>query len=111
MKSFKLYKPEYPNLERMYRRLKLISPDKQVDVSNLYVSPWTYSEMKRLMLWESKRNNRHYTPQQHIAAVEMHLLNLGPNVLEGVKDKYIIVNTKQWTDGEGSDTLDEWETD
>lgn len=90
MKSFKLKKSHYTDLEKLLKDANLVE-GREAYPWLLFVNQKTYNEMRRALMTRGKKQNRWYSNKAIEQAVGFYMLNFAPAVNNAVKDGYAIV--------------------
>lgn len=82
MKIIKLKKTEYKNLEALLTRAGLVNTHEKIAFpNNIFVNENTYKKIRAELKKQHKKENPLLSNKKIEYSVEMHLLNLGPNVV------------------------------
>ena len=95
MKTFKIRKSEYNNMEALLKRVGATNDEMTKAYPHLvYANEKDLKKMNKAVVAEFKKQSPHYT-KKHIAfAAGMYMLNLSPSTLKGnpLKDGYLLVD-------------------
>lgn len=93
MKYIKLKKAHYKDLGLLLADCGLVY-GMNADPSSLFVNPKDYKEIEKQTKLQFKKEYPHCSTKIIASSVAMHLLNIGPNTSEAVKQGYGIVKEK-----------------
>lgn len=91
MKTYKIRKSEYANLEKLLIRTEA-AMGKQAYSSFTYVNSKTYKKFKAAAKQQLRKQFPKLSKLRIDSTVGFYLLNLGPVVCEGIKDEHIVVD-------------------
>lgn len=91
MKTYKIRKSEYANLEKLLIRTEA-TVGNQAYSSFTYVNSRTYRKFKAAAKQQLRKQYPKLSKLRIDGAVGFYLLNLGPVICEGIKDEHIIVD-------------------
>lgn len=92
MKSFKLKKQHYINLELLLKDIGLVNEaGTEAYPSSSFMGPETEKKMKKALQAEFKKLNPNSPKKSGDFAINTYMLNLSPSVVEGIKEGYVLV--------------------
>jgi hypothetical protein len=89
MKTLKLKKLHYGNLEKLLKDCELIVGNNAYP-QNVFMSPNDLKKVKLELTKQFKKQYPYISKNKLKCGVGMHFLNLSPSELKGVKDGYVV---------------------
>lgn len=90
MQVVKLIKKDYTNLEALLTRAGLVN-GREANPSRLFVSPEDYTKISKSLEKQFKKEYPYLKRTRLSYYVNLHLLNLGPNISNAVRPGFAII--------------------